>query len=525
MSTRVNTNITALEAAQNLQTNSNNLAMNIERLSSGLRINSAADDAAGLVISENMKAQIGGLDQATRNTNDAINMIKTTEGALSQVHALLLSMRQLAVHASNAGVNSTADVAADQLQIASAINSINRISATTQFGTKKLLDGSATAAPTTTSGSISLVGQANSSSLTLATQGSYTTSASYNTAAISGATASTIETNAGVSNSEFYQGNLVINGATYSIGSPTAGVSLSTMNAQIAASGYQAVLDTTTFAVAFVAQTGGPGAALPTATVTGLDHGATAAAATTAFTAGTVTRGANASMTLSVSGAQPMVSASTTMISGTDYFNFANGAVLTSTTPPATVAAVAIAGQAGSGTPIVGADLLGAGATLSAVAGVTTTGQDLEFQVGANSGQTASQAVASIASDQLGKSASTYTDANGNVQSVLTDSIKNINLSTFKGAQDAIAVIDKAIGDISTERAQLGSFQSNVLMSNVASLGVADQNLKASLSTIQDTDLSSEIVDYTKNQILVQASTSALGQANQAPQSILSLLK
>ena len=525
MSTRINTNVTAMQAAMNLQTNSDNLAGNIERLSSGLRINSAADDPAGLVISENMKAQISGLTQATSNSNDAINMIKTTEGALTQVHALLISMRQLAVHASNAGVNSSADVAADQLQIASAISSINRISSTTQFGTKKLLDGSATSAATTTSGSISLTGQANSASLTLATQGSYTASAAYNTAAISGATAATIETNAGVSNSEFYQGNVVINGATYSVGSPTAGVSLSTLNSQISASGYQAVLDTTTFAVAFVAQSGGVATPAPTATVTGLDHGATAAAATTAFTAGTVTNGANASMTLSVSGAQALTSTSTSVINGTDYFNFANGAVLTSTTPPATVAAVAIAGQAGSGTAVVGSDLLGTGATLNAVKGVTTTGQDLQFQIGANSGQTASQSVSSAAADQLGKAASSYTDANGNTQTVSTDSIKDINVSTFKGAQDAIAVIDKAIADISTQRAQLGSFQSNVLQSNVASLGVADQNLQASLSTIQDTNLSTEIVDYTKNQILVQASTSALGQANQAPQSILSLLR
>src|ERR1039458_8286404 len=106
MSTRINTNVTALQAAYNLNINSTNVSKNIERLSTGMRINSAADDAAGLVISQNMKAQLTGLNQATANTNDAINMVKTAEGALDEVQGLLVSMRQLAVHASNLGVNS-----------------------------------------------------------------------------------------------------------------------------------------------------------------------------------------------------------------------------------------------------------------------------------------------------------------------------------------------------------------------------------------------------------------------------------
>ena len=524
MSTRINTNVTALMAANNLALNSDKLSGNIARLSSGMRINSAADDPAGLVISTNMKAQITGLDQATSNTNDAINMIKTGEGALSQVDALLMSMRQLAVHASNAGVNSAVDVAADQTQIASAISSINRISSATQFGTKKLLDGSASSAATTTSGSIALTGQSAAASLTVATQGSYTTTAAYDTASVTGATQSTVKTSAGTALNEFYQGTVNINGAAYIVGSAGNGVNLTTLNSEIQASGYVAVQDTTSFAVAFVAQAAGA-TGTPNVTVTGLNHGTTSATATTAFTAGTVTQGTNALISINVAGAGALSSSSVQNIGGTNYYSFSNGLVLTSTTIPTAVAASAIAGQTGSGTAQVSANLLGVGAKLSAVAGVTTTGNDLEFQVGANGGQTSSQSIQSTAADQLGKNAATYTDANGNAQTVLTDSLKDLNVSTFKGAQDAIAVIDKAITDISSLRANLGAFQANVLQSNVASLSVASENLKASESTIVDTNLSTEIVDYTKNQILVQAATSALGQANQAPQAILKLLQ
>lgn len=397
MSTRINTNVTAFEAARNLSNNSDMLAKNIQRLSSGLRINSAADDAAGLVISTEFKAQISGLDQATRNSNDAINMVKTAEGALTEVHSLLISMRQLAVHASNAGVNSSTDVAADQLQIQSAIDSINRISSTTQFGNKKLLDGSATAATTTTAASATTT----ATSLSVGSAGTSTSNATYNQISVD-------------------------------------------------ATGKLLLHDTT-------------------------------------------------------GGATDLTSAAPTTSGGTATYTFSNGLSLTSAS-----------GALATG-PVSGA--------VTTKASTSSTGMALEFQIGANGGQTASQSIQSMAADQLGGNAPSYKDANGVSQTVGTSSVSKIDVTTFKGAQDAIAVLDKAISDTSTIRAGLGAFQSNVLQSNVRSLGVSEQNLKASQSTITDTDLSAEIVDYTKNQILVQAGTSALGQANQAPQAILKLLQ
>jgi flagellin len=218
--------------------------------------------------------------------------------------------------------------------------------------------------------------------------------------------------------------------------------------------------------------------------------------------AGTFTNGNNEAMTLTTAGGNSLVSSATQSVGSTNYYTFNNGLVIASTATAGSVTGV-----------------------LTSTAGTTTAGQDLEFQTGSNGGETSSIGIASAAASQLGRGAASYIDANGSTQQVATDSIADLNVLSFKGAQDAIAVIDKAINDVSTTQANLGAFQTNVLQSNVQSLSTASTNMSASLSTIEDTDMSTEIVDYTKNQILVQAGTSALGQANQAPQNILKLLQ
>lgn len=143
MSLRINLNTAALNAHRQLQATDQAEATSIERLSSGYRINRAADDPAGLAISENLRSQVAGLGQAMSNSSDAVNMVKSAEGALSEVHNLLRTMRNLALHASNTGTTDDTARAADQTQIQSNIAALNRIAQYTQFGNKKLLDGSA----------------------------------------------------------------------------------------------------------------------------------------------------------------------------------------------------------------------------------------------------------------------------------------------------------------------------------------------------------------------------------------------
>jgi len=145
MSMVVNFNAAALNAQRNLGQTSKGLNQSIQRLSSGLQVNSAADSPAGLVVSEQMRSKADGMSQAIKNSNDGVNLIKTAEGALNEVHSLLRQMRTLSVHAANEGVNSANDLAADQAAIAAAADSIDRIAASTRFNGKLLLDGSYTA--------------------------------------------------------------------------------------------------------------------------------------------------------------------------------------------------------------------------------------------------------------------------------------------------------------------------------------------------------------------------------------------
>lgn len=140
MALRINQNIGALTAHRWVSLSDAGLSKSIEKLSSGYRINAAADDPAGLVISENLRAQVSGLGQALANTQQAINMIKTAESALQEVQNMIRSMRDLALHAANTGANDSVSIAADQSQISQAIDSIDRIAEQTQFGSMKLFD-------------------------------------------------------------------------------------------------------------------------------------------------------------------------------------------------------------------------------------------------------------------------------------------------------------------------------------------------------------------------------------------------
>jgi len=159
MSLRINNNIAAINAHRNLTQTTQQLSSSMEKLSSGYRINRASDNPAGLVISEQFRAQIAGLGRAIENSEGSINMIQTAEGALNEINNLLVSMRELAIHAANEGFNDVDQLAADQAEIANAIKTIDRISANTQFGTKKLLDG--------TKANIATITSSNSSGVTI----------------------------------------------------------------------------------------------------------------------------------------------------------------------------------------------------------------------------------------------------------------------------------------------------------------------------------------------------------------------
>lgn len=472
MGLRINLNTAALNAHRWLGVNDSSLSKSIERLSSGYRINVAADDPAGIVISEGLRAQAQGLTQAMSNTSQAINLIKTAEGAMQEVHNLLRSMRDLAVHAANVGANETASIAADQAQIQSGIASLDRISGQTQFGTKKLLDGSA-----------GIQGQITGTTGAAAgtvVAGTEATKAGTYTITIDQAATRTQVVGAGVVAGAYAAGVLKLNGISIDIAAnSTAAQVAGAVNAKTAQSGVSA---TQAAGVLTLRQSHyGSGYNVDTA-------GSTVDLAGTGLnlTGGALTQGVN-------------VTAHTNEYAG----------------------AVEGSGQlwtSGGGYDSSGLSMMITAGAAADTMTVSVTAGTLSFQIGANSGQTVSAALQSTAPSLLGVGASGLS-AGG------ATNVAAINVTTSTGANDAILLLDQAISQISTQRASMGALQRNSLESAMSSLASAKENVLASESSVRDTDMAAEIVSFTKYQILFQAGSSMLTQANQAPQTILQMLR
>lgn len=477
MSFRINTNLNAITALSNLTTTGDQLSESINRLSTGLRINSAADDPAGFIISQGFNAQLGGISQALRNNQDAINFSKTAEGALSEVNSLLNDARTLAVAAGNTATLDANAIQANQSQLNSIISSIDRIASTTTFGTKHLLDGSSGVVATNANG-------ADFSALTFT--GKFNGTAIATTSAVT-VTVTQAATKAAVASKTFSFGTTTLAAGSFSINGTTFSTTSSdTVNGLVqkinAAQGQTGVVATYT--------TGG------------------------AITLTQASYGSGQSVQLSDANGVLLSAAGSSSASGTDAL--ANVAVSDGTTTHTVAFTGGKFGQ--SALKLVDAD--GNAVTLTEAGNATTTAQlagqlavgSAQFQVGGNSGQTTSLSIGNYSSTQLGL---------GAVSGV---SLNSIDITTASGASNALKVIDQAISDISTARGNLGNFQRNVLQANIASLNVAKENISASLSSIQDVDIAAEMTNYTKLQILQQSGVSVLAQANSAPSAVLKLL-
>jgi len=485
MSLRINTNTTALTALRNLTNVTEEFARSIERLSSGLRINRGADDPAGLIISENLRAQLVGLAQATNNAQDAANLVKTAEGALDEIQNLLRTMRQLAVHAANTGVNDITAVMADQTQIRSALESINRIAEQTQFATKRLLDGSAGMSAQITDpariagiyiGSIFNGAIVQSGSVTIQVTQPATR------ARIDGSQVWT-DLNTTLNNNA---GTLVINGQSITLSSTdTVQTMINRINALTSVTGVsaQASLASNGYVVNLIQ----------------VNYGANFKIE------------ANQSATLLFSG----VNASSS--TGVDAL-----VTVQVTTSAGVTSATFTGGRSPGDSGLKVKDAYGNTLLLTEAGNVNNnqsyrvavvTAQSLVFQIGANAGQVTRLSLGDTRASRLGTTA------------VPNKSLQDIDVTSQQGAQDAIRIIDEAISQISQLRGNIGSFQKQVLESTIRSLNIARENLAASESAIRDTNMAEEVMNYTKLQILQQAGMAVLAQANAVPQSVLALLR
>jgi flagellin len=481
MAFRINHNIASINAFRNLSNNDIGLSRSLERLSSGMRINKSADDPAGLVVSENMRAQILGLGQAIENSELATSMVQTAEGALTEVHALLLNMRELAIHAANEGANSTADLAADQAEIDNALATINRIGAQTQFGTKKMLDGSNGLNGTVTAGNVTFRGGTSATTsgtydVMVTTQAEKATFTGTSSAAITGIAADEVLTLVNDSTGVTATINLVAGDDQQTIIDKINAYSDQT-NVVASATGNPIILTSSAFGTA--------GDFTITSNLEAFDG----------TQSGFDTDGLDSDDGVDIAG--------TFDSAGTSYQADGLGAVLTGR-----------AGSIASGLEIYTESAVGNAGT------VVVNNNALVFQVGANAGQTVTLSIQAINSGALGLGLDTV---GGGVNQFAN--LSEIDIMTSDKATDSLGIIDKAINDLSSLRGTLGAFQSNTLESGINNLRVAEENLVAAESLIRDTDMAAEMAVFTRNQIMLQAATSMLAQANSAPQVVLQLLQ
>lgn len=489
MGLRINQNITALNAHRNLVATDNALSKSLERLSSGLRINRAADDAAGLAISEKMRGQIKGLAQASRNAQDGISLIQTAEGALNETHSILQRMRQLAVQAANDTLTSE-DRAQIQQEVDQLIDELDRIAQTTEFNTKKLLDGTAGYATSAQNGSVagaastvngtsygagSAVADADLQALVSdVTPGAETQAGIYEVIITSNASQATLGDATGFSGGT--AGTLVINGVSVDI---AAGDNLANVILKI-----NNVSDQT----GVTASQGGTNSGLYLTTT---DYGSDA--------------------TINVSGSNALLKAlglttgsgQVLSAAGTDIVGTINGVAAEGVGATLTLDASGNAADGLSVTIDPSKLELGSGGSVKFSAVVDPSGA-VTLHIGANENQTLTVNISDMSAQALG--------------------VDSIDVTSASNAESAITAITNAINAVSTERSKLGAYQ-NRLEHTIANLGVAQENLTAAESRIRDVDMAAEMMEFTRAQILLQAGTAMLAQANTLPQSVLQLLR
>ncbi|RMG26993.1 MAG: hypothetical protein D6724_00710 [Armatimonadetes bacterium] len=481
MSLRINTNLAAMEALRNLTATNEGLTKSISRLSTGLRIVTAADDPAGLVVSESLRTQILGIDQAVRNSQDAINMTKTAEGALNEIHGLLRSMRALAVHSANTGVVDINVLNANQAQIRSTIQSIDRIAKHTAFGDKKLLDGTAGALA-----SITRPDYVSSMFFGGVFNGNSVVSGPITVNVTTQATRAVVNTDVTYTNVTDIvpAGSLTINGVTIlSSGSDTLQSLVAKINDVASTTGVTAeIVGSGPFSVRLVQQTYGSQFSVNLVDPNGI---------------------LNSNPTASAAGTDAVANVSVTTTAGVETVTFTGGR------GPRESGLVLTDGSGNSITLTENGNLNMSGATQ---VGQLQAGA-VHIQFGPSVNQAVQLSIPSVFASDLGTGV------------VPGESIATLDVTTKQGAENAIRIIDAAIDQLSRIRGELGSFQKDFLESNVRSLSVARENLTATESQVRDADMASEMTEYTRLQILQQTGMAVLAQANQLPASVLQLLR
>jgi flagellin len=492
MASVINSNINSLTAQRNLTTSQASLATSIQRLSSGLRINSAKDDAAGLSIADRFTSQIRGLTQAARNANDGISLAQTAEGALGSAGDILQRIRELAVQSAN-GTNSASDRKALNEEVTQLTAELSRIADTTSFNGQKLLDGSFGSATFQVGANANETITANTANFSTSKYGNYRMGYKAATASDStgdlviGSSATTLGSTAGAAN-RVVGTSFVVNGSAgsatvaYTAGSSAKAVAALT-NAQTATTGVTATARTQLDATAFVAGSYSLSITSSNTTAVAISFSSTGATAD-GLAAGIKAFNDKSSET----GVTAKLNAAGTGITLTN----ATGENITLQNNSATGITISLGGSAAAP----------AGGTVIAT-GSLTLDSDKSFGVSGAATTDFFTAAASSAGLQA---------------------VNRLDVSSADAATRSLALVDGALANINSQRAAFGALQSR-FETTVANLAITSENLSAARSRIQDADFAAETANLSRTQILQQAGTAMVAQANQIPQTVLSLLK
>ncbi len=471
---RINHNISALKACNILGKTSSALDKSLERLSSGYRINRAADDAAGLAISEKMKTQIAGLEQASRNAADGISVIQTAEGALDEVEAMLQRMRELSVQAAN-GVNTDEDRGAIQDEINQLNEEINRVSNTTEFNTKKLLNGTVDRRSYSDNERIQLISLSDSVDIT-----EYTLTV--NQAPAAAEIETTIPGTTSKTAALGYEGKIAINEKEIEV---EAGDTLTDIYEKLRDAGSTVDINV-----------------IPVAADANGDMQPSTVADAEGFLFESIDKGDDASIEIFCTNQK--LSDALGGINGRSGAGVDAEVMLDYASGFATTATVSIDGDYVTVTDVDDFKMkFKVDGTATATVTVLKAGP-MDLQIGANEGQTMEVRIPKVDTDTLGTTI--------------------VNVNTQESAQKAITIFENAINEVSSIRAKLGAYQ-NRLEHSINSLNVSAENLTEALSRVEDVDMAREMVTFTQQQVLSQSGNAMLAQANERPQSILSLLQ
>jgi flagellin len=512
----INTNVLSLNAQRNLTTSQSSLAMSLQRLSSGLRINSAKDDAAGLAISNRFTTQIRGLNQAVRNASDGISLAQTTESALGELTNNLQRIREIAVQSANAS-NSASDRQALDQEVQQRLAEVERIATQTAFNGQKVLNG--------TFGSATFqVGANVGETITVGLSTSMRTTDIGRTADyVDGSTQYNSNLAVGQQGSGVDPANALASGdLNIAIGSATAvGVVASVDNSSGSGNAGRTQFSAYSKVQAINAS------AIPNLTAT--------ADTTVAFDFAAVTDTAS-TYTLTING-QGIYTTDGNAISGTQMAAQINAnSAATGVTATFDSANTRMVLNASDGRNIAVSQTASAAAGLGQ--GLTTTTTGFNNTVNDALVGTTTAAGTAVAVTAVGTIRLTSTDsitlsgaheayigyADNSAMALGSSALNSITVSTVAGANTTLGRVDSALTAVSSLRSTLGAIQ-NRFESTISSLSAVSENLEASRSRILDADFASETANLTRAQILQQAGVAILAQANSAPQSVLALLK